>query len=173
MVEDDLGASPRLQGGLTVALGGGDRAAFHQHVPDVAERRHLLEVRFGRQVAHEGAYLREMTGRRDVQRVVGLIFEQHVDEGAAFEILDLEPIVIRIEDRQEALSRIIGAGADFTDQPILGPQRFAPIQERQHKVLLGLEMPIERHLGDAGPLDNGVDADRARALMREQGISCL
>jgi hypothetical protein len=83
-----------------------------------------------------------MAGRSDMQRIVGLILEQHVDEGAALEILDLEPIVIRIENRQQPLLGIGGADADFTNQPILCPQGFAPIEEREHEVLLRFEMAV-------------------------------
>ena len=173
IVENDLGGPLGLQGSLTVALSRGDRAALHEHVPDIAEHRPILDVRPGRQVAHEGAYLRQMAGRRDMQWIVGLILEQHVDEGAALEVLDLEPIVIRIEDRQQPLLGIGGANADFTNQPILGPQGLAPIEEREHEVLLRFEMAVQCHLGDAGPLNNSVHADRTRALMGEQIVRRL
>lgn len=84
---------------------------------------------------------------------------------AAFEPVAIEPLVEDIEDSKETVARRVRALLYLGAQPVLGPELMAEFHECRHQFLLRLKMPVERHLGDAGMLDDRVDPDRSRTLL--------
>ena len=50
---------------------------------------------------------------------------------------------------------------------------FAEVEEREHELVLGREVPVERRLRDAGALDHLVDPDCADAASRKQLVGAL
>ena len=103
-----------------------------------------------------------------VRRVRGL--EHHVDERAALEVGLRNQSSKHVEDGQQAVGRRGGARLDLGLQPAPGPPLVAALEEGQHERLLGAEVAVERHPRHAGPLDDGVDPDRADAAPREQVV---
>ena len=75
-----------------------------------------------------------------------------------------------VEDRQQTLSRLRRPFAHFGLQPLFGPLLFTAVEHRQHKIVFRFEMPIQRHLGNTGTLDDGVDSYGADAVAAEQGV---
>src|SRR5262245_26794280 len=50
------------------------------------------------------------------------------------------------------------------------PQLLATAQEFENQVILGREIPVERHLGGAGPGDDRIDTDRPDAFAAEEFV---
>src|SRR5581483_1312092 len=99
--------------------------------------------------------------------------EQHVDEGARLEVGAVEPLVEEVEDREQALSGRPAAAARLGLDPPARPALLAPLEEREHEVVLRGEVAVERRLGDGGPLDHLVDADVADAAPGEELVRRL
>ena len=53
-------------------------------------------------------------------------------------------------------------------EPLPGPQLLPPLQEVQDELVLGREIPVEGHLGRAGPGDHRVDTDGAHPFPAEE-----
>ena len=92
--------------------------------------------------------------------------DRAVDQRAALERGLGEPLAERVEEREDALSRVeAGAGRDLAQ-----PGRHAvaaATQERGDERLLGVEVAVQRDLRDAGLGGELVDADGQRALLVE------
>jgi hypothetical protein len=52
----------------------------------------------------------------------------------------------------------------------VGPYALAALQKVDDELVLGPEVPVERHLGRTGPGDDGTDTDGLRAVPAEQLI---
>src|SRR5262249_30274759 len=65
-----------------------------------------------------------------------------------------------VEDREQALLGLARAGDRPGFDEVARPALFAQIQKREHELVLGGEVAIQRRLGDPRPSDHFVDADR-------------
>jgi len=84
-----------------IAFAGGHDRSFHQDVPLAREVIGLLDPRARRKRCEEGPDIGEMHGAGLSHRVARVEhLEQDVDEGAALEVIPLEPLVEHIEDGQ-------------------------------------------------------------------------
>jgi hypothetical protein len=135
----------------------------------VREGLGVRDARLRGEVGDEGADLRQVVGARAVELVAAIAdLEQDVDERAALEVLALEPAVEDVEDREQPLVGLASALLDLALEPVLGPALLAAREEGEHERVLGAEVAVQRHPGDAGALDDRVDPDRADAVAREQ-----
>ena len=131
----------------------------------------ILDPGLLRKPGEEAADLRQVVHAGLAHRVAGLgQLEHHVDERAALEALDREPLAERVEDRQQPAAGRGRAPLDLGLQPGARPELLAPLEERQDQLVLGGEVAVERHLRDAGLGDDPVDADGTRAVPAEQLI---
>ena len=78
-----------------------------------------------------------------------------------------------VEDRQQPGGGIICPAHHLLLQPGARPALLAQLEEREHEVVLGGEVPVERHLRDARPADDRVDADRLDSSGAEQLVRGL
>lgn len=87
---------------VAVTLGSLHDRAFHQDVPGEGEPVGVAQSGLEREVANDGANVLEVVGARSADGVLEVAeLEQDVDEGAAFEIVAVEPLVEQIEDRKQ------------------------------------------------------------------------
>ena len=85
-----------------------------------------------------------------VERAGAVIdLQQDVDEGAALEDLSLEPVVEDVEDREKVARRERQPAARPHLQQLFVQRSSRSSQKLDNQLVLGLEMPVERSLGDA------------------------
>ena len=79
---------------IAVALGSLHDRALHQDVPGEGEGIGVTQSSFEREVAHDGADVLEVVGACAADAVVEVAeLEEDVYEGAAFEVVAVEPLV--------------------------------------------------------------------------------
>src|SRR5690606_16956440 len=142
-----LGEDRRLGAGAGGPAGLGD-----QPVDVALEGRLVLADRLGDPLAR-GAELAE-----------------GVDEPAAAEVPLGEPLGEEVVDRQQPLPRVRGAGDRAVDA--VGPHGVPVREHREHEVLLGGELAVDRLERDAGLVAHRVHADLADAAAVEQPVGC-
>jgi hypothetical protein len=124
-----------------------------------------------REPADDGADVCEVNGAGPADRGLAVVhLEQQVDERAPLEVLALEPLAEEVEDREQLVLGRVAASARLGFHPVLGPDLLALLQEGEHEVVLGGEVPVQRGLCDLRPRDHLVDADRPDALAREEVV---
>src|SRR2546428_454919 len=91
--------------------------------------------------AQEDPDVGQMRRGRPPDRVARLEhFEKDVDEGAALEIVALEPLVKHVENREQAVAGGRCTALYLRLEPLAGPQLLAPLKEGQHQFILGDEV---------------------------------
>ena len=83
----------------------------------------------------------------------------------------MKPLVEEIEDREQLLLWLRGAPFGLGLDPIHGPASLALLEEGEHEVVLGGEMPIQRRLRDAGAFNDLIDSDSANSAGRKHAVS--
>ncbi|MEZ5123157.1 MAG: hypothetical protein R2736_16535 [Solirubrobacterales bacterium] len=120
----------RPPGGLAITLRRRDDRALHQDVPLAREVLRVGNPGAAREILEELPDLREMCRGGTVDRIIAIgVLEQDVDERAALEARSTEPLVERIEDRQELLRRIRGPASHLHFKPIPCPQLLASLEK--------------------------------------------
>ena len=158
-------------GRVAVSFGGLDDRAFHQDVPGEGKADGIAETGLFGELAHDRADVLEVDGARGTDGVLevgGL--EQNVDERAALEVVLAEPLVEGVEDREQSLFGGGAAAPGLGFDPLARPELLAPLQESEHKVVLGREMAVERRLRDARAVDQLVDTHRTDPAAREEVV---
>src|SRR5215216_2728041 len=159
---------------IPITLAGGDDGALHQDVPRVGERRGVAEARLGRECRQERPYVREVQRARTADRMIPVgPLEQDVDERAALEVVAVKPLVEGVEDREQLLLGRLPAAPRLLLDPLPRPQVLPLVEEREHEVVLGREVPVQRGLGDLGAREDLVDADGADAPPREELVGAV
>src|SRR2546421_5979199 len=90
--------------------------------------------------------------------VFGAHLEHYIDERARLEVFAVEPLVEDVEDGQQSLLRVRATADGTCFDEVLGPALLAELQEREHELVLGGEVTIERRGRDTSALDHLVDA---------------
>ena len=85
----------------------------------------------------------------------------------------MEPLIEDIEQRQELSFRILGALPRQSVDHFAGPHVGAPVQERQHQVVLGRKMSIQGCFRHTGLRHHFVDTDVTDPTMGEQFVAGL
>jgi hypothetical protein len=77
------------------------------------------------------------------------------------EVVAMEPLVEDVEDGEELLARGRAAPARFGFDELPRPALLAPLQEREHEILLRAKVPVQRRPSDARSLDDLLGPDGA------------
>jgi hypothetical protein len=110
-----------------------------------------------------------MPDRRLPHRVLGIVDpHQHADERAALEVLAREPLAQHVEDDDQPVGGVRGPRHDLGLEPVARPYLLAPPQEGEDQLVLGAEVPVERHLRHPGAGHDRIDAHRMGAVATEQ-----
>src|SRR3954471_15837818 len=106
-------------------------------------------------------------GQRADARIFLVVFGHRVDEGAAVEAFLLEPVLQHVEDADQLVP---GRPAKLVQRRLEpSPPCFAfPFQHGEDKALLGAELIVQRHLGDARLRQDLVDARGVDPMKAEQ-----
>src|SRR6059058_5737287 len=70
-------------------------------------------------------------------RMLATQLEQDVDERAGLEVLAMKPLVVDVEDREQALLGLLGAAQHLRFDEVARPALFAQIEERDDQIVLG------------------------------------
>ena len=162
-------------GGAEVALGAGDDRALHQDVPLAREvvgigdcRRRSRGPSGTRGCARAGRCSRRRSASSgDGCSSITLMNEQPSKPGSWNQPSKTSKIASR---RSRGSSR---ARLDVGLEPLARPALLAQREEREHQLLLGAEVAVQRLPRHAGGLDDRVDADRLDAARREQLVGGL
>src|SRR5690606_26864534 len=105
---------------------------------------------------------------RPMSRVLRVAkFTGSVDECASVELWPVTPCLDRMDIGNQRVLARFNAGRDFGLEP--GSVTFVPSAERrQYQIVLGREVLVERHLGDARLGQDSIDAGAVKALNREK-----
>jgi hypothetical protein len=154
--------------GVGVALAYGDDRALHEDVEECARdsvsRRTASSARrrTNERICSRSQMLASPAG------CSGAEVEQDVDERARLEVFAVKPLVEHVEDREQPLLGVSAAADSAGFDEALGPALFPEVQEREHELVLGGEVRVERRDRDAGALDDLVNPDRADSALGEQ-----
>jgi hypothetical protein len=152
-------------------LGRGDDRSLHQDVPLASERIGVRHPGLRRQITQVTANVRQVLDTRLPDRTVPVDhLVQCGNKRAALEIRSGKPLAEDLEDSQQALRWGIPPAQRFGLHPTARPEGLATLEEGEDKVILGREVPVQSHLGDARLTDHRVDPDRAGAVAAEQVI---
>ena len=115
--------------------------------------------------------VRQMADRRLMHRMPRIVDLDHCrQECAALEVRLAEPLGEHVEYRQQLLPRSFTAAAALCLEPLTRPQLFPAAQEIENEVVLGREIPVQRHLCRARPRDNSVNPHGLGSIAAEQLI---
>src|SRR5262249_27517899 len=84
-----------------------------------------------------------------------------------------KPLVEQVEDAEQVLLGRHPALTRLGLDPVEGPATLPLLQEREHEVVLGREVVVQRRLGDAGLGHDLVDADGADSPGGEEAMGGL
>lgn len=147
---------------------GRDDGAVHQQCDFVGQLVGVVHARLDAQAADERQHLPLVAECQLAQPVGGLVvLGDGVDKRAAVEPLLPEPLAEEGEDRQQACARVRPGLCRRGDEPV-APDLTLGAENRLDEMLLRAEQLVERGLGGAGFLDDGVDADCVDAALAEQ-----
>src|SRR6478672_6788457 len=96
-----------------------------------------------------------------------VVFTDGIDEGAAIETFLAEPILQGGKNPREFFLGTAAAGFDRIDEPV-APLLALGLQHHMHQIGFRAEQFVERGLGGAGFIDDGVDAGRVYSVLAEQ-----
>jgi hypothetical protein len=99
--------------------------------------------------------------------LVLVVLGDGIDEGTAVEAFLAEPALQRGKDARQFCLRTAAAGFDRVDEPF-APLLALGLQHGMHQVGFRSEQLVERGLGGAGLVDDGVDAGGVDAVLAEQ-----
>ena len=102
-----------------------------------------------------------------------MVLYEAVHEEAALEVVPPEPLVEDVEDRQESLLGQVGPQLDLPLEPRPRPDLLAALEDRLDELVLGAEMPVERHLRHTGLGDDSIDTDAVDAVAGEELVRGL
>src|ERR1700686_3265914 len=101
----------------------------------------------------------------------GRVRLQHdVNEGAAREVLALKPLVEDVEHRDETTLWGVPAPVYLLFEPAATPQPPPPIEKRDRKGNLGIEMLVKTCLSATGLRKNGVDANLTHPMGAKEPV---
>src|ERR1700681_1699596 len=101
----------------------------------------------------------------------GRVRLQHdVNEWAAREVLSLKPLVEDVEHRDETTLWRVPTPVDLLFEPAASPHRRPPIEKRDRKSNLGIEMLVKTCLSATGLRKNGVDADLTHPMGAKEPV---
>ena len=160
------------------AGGIGDAGIARHHGGDdgaVDQQRELMGQHFRLGRAHLSGELFDMrqhhllVAQRDAAELlrVLVVLGDRVDEGAAVEAFLAEPALQRRKNPLQLRLRVAAAIFHRADEPFAPRLAFA-LQHGMHEVGLRSEQFVERGLGGAGLVDDGVDAGGVDAVLAEQ-----
>jgi hypothetical protein len=109
-----------------------------------------------------------MLSRGDMDGMGGIaVLGGGVGEHVALEAGGAEPLLQHIEDRDQKLSRRPRSAFDRPLEP-LAEALVAKPEDREDQILLGPEMLVKSHLGDAGCSKDAIDAGRMEPVPVEK-----
>src|SRR5712672_2383344 len=107
---------------------------------------------------------------RAAHRALDIGFKQYVDERASLKSLLSKPTIEHIENRQQSFVGRRCSPLDLGFKLAAGPHGFAPVQEGNGQVDLGVEIAVETGLRASRFRKNRIDTDMADTFRGEQII---
>jgi len=99
-----------------------------------------------------------------------VVLEERVVEETALVVGPAKPVVEHLEDDEQSFARGLCTAARFRDDPPIDPKLLAEIEDRHREAVLGSEMAVQGHLGDASLGHDPIDTDRLHPVPAEEVV---